>query len=88
MDDDGSHKVSLYLIGNRKEKPPYHLGNGESMTSQMRQYEQCGAQDEGDDNSPSSKETVEYSPEKNLFCHGCYNSTDQEKYEDVTVPSR
>ncbi len=88
MDGDGGHEVSFYLIGDRKENPSYNLRDRQSMTPQMRQYKKGGAQDEGDDYAPSSEEAIEDSPEKDLFCDRCHNSTDQEKYEDVTLPSR
>ena len=88
MDDDGGHEVPFYFIGHCKEKPSDNLRDRQSMSPQMRQYKKGGAQDEGNDYPPPSKEAIEDSSEKDLFCHRCYNSTDQEKNEDITLPSR
>ena len=88
MDGDGGHEVSLYLIGDRKEQPPYNLSDGQSMTPQVRQCKNSGAQDDGHDHSPSSEKAVEDPPEEDLFCHRRHNPTNQVEKENVTRPSR
>ena len=88
MNGDRGHEVSFYLIGYSKENPSYNLGDRQSMTPQMRQYEQRSAQDEGDDNAPSSEEAVEYPPEKDLFCDGCDDAANEKEKEDVILTSR
>lgn len=88
MDGDGGQEVSFYFISHGKEKPPHHLGDGESMTPQMRQDKQKSTQDKGQDQAPSSEKAIDDSSKKDFFSYGCHNPANQEKKQDVTLLCR
>ena len=88
MDSYGNEKAPLDLIGYGKENTSYHLSDGESMTPNMRQHEQEGAQEKGHDHTPPSEEAIEQSPKKDLFCHRSHYPTNKEEEENVVLLCR
>jgi len=70
MDGDGYHEATAGLIGYSKEDPPQQAGDGDSMMNGVAQYKDQGADDKGDNHTPSSQEAIENSPKEEFFCNG------------------
>jgi hypothetical protein len=88
MDGDGHHQASLYLIGYCKHDPSHHLNEGNLREGNVREHKHQGTQNKGDEDAPSSKETVEHSPKEDLFCDWPYQSTDKKKRDNLTIVGR
>ena len=70
MNGDGDKEAAAGLIGYRKENTPQQTGDRDSMMNGVAQYKDQSAEENGDNHTPASQKTIEYSPKEELFCHG------------------
>ena len=88
MDGNGDNQTAADLIGCCKKKTSYQTGDGDSMTDGVAEYKDHGAENKGNNYSPSSQEAVKYSPKEDLLSNRTYYAADNEKEEKIHSLSR